>query len=194
MKLSITHQESFSRSELLLRLFFGVFYIVLPHNFILFFLGLWGGILSFIAFWIILFTGRYPQSMFEYQEQLLRWRLRLNARISNLADGYPAFGLTATDEQTSLEIPYPERVSRGLTLIRFFFGWLYVALPHFFILFFRVLWGGILNILAFWVVLFTGKFPASWHTFLVENIRWVYRVALYLGNMTDEYPPFNGRA
>jgi len=194
MKLSITHQERFSRSELLLRLFFGVFYIVLPHNFILFFLGLWGGILSFIAFWIILFTGRYPQSMFEYQEQLLRWRLRLNARISNLADGYPAFGLTATDEQTSLEIPYPERVSRGLTLIRFFFGWLYVALPHFFILFFRVLWGGILNILAFWVVLFTGKFPASWHTFLVENIRWVYRVALYLGNMTDEYPPFNGRA
>ena len=194
MKLSITHQERFSRSELVLRLFFGVFYIVLPHNFILFFLGLWGGILSFIAFWIILFTGRYPQSMFEYQEQLLRWRLRLNARISNLADGYPAFGLTATDEQTSLEIPYPERVSRGLTLIRFFFGWLYVALPHFFILFFRVLWGGILNILAFWVVLFTGKFPASWHTFLVENIRWVYRVALYLGNMTDEYPPFNGRA
>jgi len=194
MKLSITHQERFSRSELLLRLFFGVFYIVLPHNFILFFLGLWGGILSFIAFWIILFTGRYPQSMFEYQEQLLRWRLRLNARISNLADGYPAFGLTATDEHTSLEIPYPERVSRGLTLIRFFFGWLYVALPHFFILFFRVLWGGILNILAFWVVLFTGKFPASWHTFLVENIRWVYRVALYLGNMTDEYPPFNGRA
>ncbi|MDA7693842.1 DUF4389 domain-containing protein [Flavobacteriaceae bacterium] len=194
MKLSITHQESFSRSELLLRLFFGVFYIVLPHNFILFFLGLWGGILSFIAFWIILFTGRYPQSMFEYQEQLLRWRLRLKARISNLADGYPAFGLTATDEHTSLEIPYPERVSRGLTLIRFFFGWLYVALPHFFILFFRVLWGGILNILAFWVVLFTGKFPASWHTFLVENIRWVYRVALYLGNMTDEYPPFNGRA
>ena len=74
--------------------------------------------------------------MFEYQVQLLRWQLRLNARIYNLSDDSPAFGLTATDEHTSLEVPYPERTSRGLTLLRLFFGIFYVVLPHFFILFF----------------------------------------------------------
>lgn len=193
MKLSISHQEHYSRSELLLRSIFGMIYIVLPHTFILFFLGIWGSILSVIAFWVILFTGRYPESMFEYQVQLLRWQSRLNARIYNLSDDYPAFGLTATDEHTSLEVTYPERTSRGLTLLRLFFGIFYVVLPHFFILFFRNLWWVILSFLAFWVVLFTGKFPVNWHTFLVENLRWQYRVSLYMNNMTDEYPPFHGR-
>lgn len=136
MKLSISHQEHYSRCELLLRSIFGLIYIVLPHTFILFFLGIWGSILSVIAFWVILFTGRYPESMFEYQVQLLRWQLRLNARIYNLSDDSPAFGLTATDKHTSLEVPYPERTSRGLTLLRLFFGIFYVVLPHFFILFF----------------------------------------------------------
>ena len=72
MKLSISHQEHYSRCELLLRSIFGLIYIVLSHTFILFFLGIWGSILSVIAFWVILFTGRYPESMFEYQVQLLR--------------------------------------------------------------------------------------------------------------------------
>ena len=58
------------------------------------FLGKWGSILSAIAFWVILFTGRYPKSMFEYQVQLLRWQLRLNARKYNLSDDYPPFLLT----------------------------------------------------------------------------------------------------
>ena len=94
MKLSISHQEHYSGSELLLRSIFGLIYIVLPHTLILFFLGIWGSILSAIAFWVILFTGRYPESMFEYQVQLLRWQLRLNARKYNLSDDYPPFLLT----------------------------------------------------------------------------------------------------
>ena len=73
MKLSIFYQERYSRSELLLRGFFGFIYINVPHFFILFFLSIWGSILSFISFWIILFSWKYPESMFEYQEQLLRW-------------------------------------------------------------------------------------------------------------------------
>ena len=136
MKLSIVHQESYSRLELILRTLFGWIYIILPHFFVLFFIGLWGSILRFIAFWIVLFTGRYPESMFEYQTQLLRWQIRVNARISNLVDDYPSFGLTATDDNVSLEVPYPERVSRGLLLLRIFFGVIYVIIPHFFILFF----------------------------------------------------------
>ena len=72
MKLTVVHQESYSRTEVILRTLFGAFYIVLPHAFILFFLSIWGGILAFVAFWVVLFSGRYPESMFEYQVQLMR--------------------------------------------------------------------------------------------------------------------------
>lgn len=194
MKLTINHQESYSRGELLLRAFFGWIYIMLPHMFILMFLQIWGAIVTFISFWVILFTGRYPQSFFEFMVGMLRWGLRVNARMYNLADGYPGFGLNVVDDHVSLEVEYPESLSRGLQIVKFMFGWLYVALPHIFILYFRIIWGNvILGFLAFWVVLFTGKYPASWHAFNVGTLRWLTRVNLYLSFMTDDYPPFSGK-
>lgn len=193
MKLNITHQETYSRGELLLRSFLGAFYIFLPHLFLLMFFQLWGAILHFISFWVILFTGRYPESFYEFQVGLLRWNIRLNARMYNLTDGYPSFGVNGTDDMTSLEIEYPESISRGKTLLKAFFGIFYVILPHGFFLYFRMIWGMILNFFGFWSVLFTGKYPEKWHRFQVENIRWSTRVNMYLLYMTDEYPPFSGR-
>lgn len=193
MKLTISHQETYSRSELLLRSFFGIFYIMLPHMFILMFIQMWASILQFISFWIILFTGRYPESFFEFQVGMLRWNIRLNARLYNLVDGYPAFGINATDDETSLEVEYPEQLSRGTALLKFFFGIFYVLIPHGFILYFRLIWGLILNFLGFWAVLFTGEYPKNWHRFQVETLRWTTRVNLYMMFMTDEYPPFTGK-
>lgn len=192
MTLSIKHQESYSRGELLLRSFFGFIYILLPHLFLLAFVSIWGAILQFIAWWAILFTGRYPQSFFEFQVGLIRWNLRVNARIMNLSDGYPSFGISGTDDATTFEMPYPEQLSRGLLLLKSFFGAIYVLLPHGFVLLFRTLWGMILTFVAWWIVLFTGKFPASFHSFLVGTMRWSTRVNLYMGFMSDEYPPFSG--
>lgn len=192
MKLSIQHQESYSRGELLLRTFFGWIYILIPHYFLLIFIGLWGAILQFAAFWVILFTGRYPQSMFEFQVGLLKWSVRLSARLLNVSDGYPAFGIKSTDEYTDLDIPYPEKVSRGLVLLRLFFGIFYVYLPHVFILYFRAIFVGILIFLAWWVVLFTGKYPDYMFDWVTGQIRWQLRVSLYMMYMTDTYPPFTG--
>lgn len=192
MKLTIQHQESYSRGELLLRTFFGWLYILLPHAFVLLFLGLWGAILQFVAFWVILFTGRYPQSMFEYQVGLLKWNLRLSARLYNLSDGYPAFGIKSTDDNTDLVIPYPEKVSRGLMLLRLFLGIFYVYLPHLFILYFRAIFVGILIFLAWWVVLFTAKYPDFMFDWVTGQLRWQMRVTLYMQYMTDTYPPFTG--
>lgn len=194
MKLTINHQERYSRGELLLRTLFGWLYIALPHAFILMFLSLWGAILQFVAFWVILFTGRYPQSMFEFQLGLMKWNVRLSARLFNISDGYPAFGIKASDEYTALEVPYPEKVSRGLTLLRLFFGIFYVFIPHYFILYFRALFVMILAFLAWWVVLFTAKYPKGMHEWVVGQIRWQMRVSQYMMYMTDEYPPFTGDA
>lgn len=193
MKLTVKHQELYSRGELLLRSFFGIFYIFLPHLFLLMIFGIWSGIIRFIAWWAILFTGRHPESFFEYQVKMLRWGLRVNARLLNLTDGYPAFGIDGSDDETSLEIPYPEKLSVGTHLLKSFFGAFYVILPHAFILYFRWIWGMILSFLGFWSVLFTGDYPENWHRFQVENLRWAMRVNLYMGFMTDVYPPFSGK-
>lgn len=193
MKLTIKHQEAYSRGELILRSLFGWIYILLPHAFLLFFVQIWGLIVTFLSFWIILFTGRYPQSFFEFMVGMLRWNLRVNARLYNLSDGYPAFGVKSSDDYTSLEVEYPESLSRIMQIVKLLFGFIYVMLPHFFILYFRMLWGFILMFLAFWVVLFTGEYPASWHAFNVGTLRWSTRVSLYLFYMSDDYPPFSGK-
>ena len=192
MKLTIKHQESYSRLELLLRTLFGWLYMALPHFFILMFLGIWSAILTFVAFWVILFTGRYPESMYEFQVGYTRWGLRLRARLMNLSDGYPGFGIHVQDENVTFEMPYPEKLSRGLLLLRLFFGWIYVGIPHGFMLFFRAIATWVIMFLAWWVVLFTGKYPQSFHEFVVGLVRWGARVNLYLMFMTDDYPPFTG--
>lgn len=192
MKLTIEHQERYSRGELLLRTFFGLFYIMIPHGFILMFVGLWGAILQFVAFWVILFTGRYPQSMFEFQLGLMKWNVRLTARMYNVADGYPAFGIKSSDDHTDVTVPYPEKVSRLLTLVRLLFGIFYVYIPHFFILYFRAIFVGLLMFLAWWIVLFTAAYPQNFHNWVVGQVRWIMRVNLYMMYMTDTYPPFTG--
>ncbi|MGY6562669.1 MAG: DUF4389 domain-containing protein [Luteibaculaceae bacterium] len=191
MEFSVTYQERYSRPELLLRSIFGFFYIVLPHTFVLFFMSLWSAILGFVAWWAILFTGRYPESFYEYQVKLMYWQERLNARLFNITDGYPSFGLNAQDQNIQLTIPYPEMLSRGTLLLRTFFGFFYVLIPHGICLFFLVLARSFMVFLAFWVVLFTGNYPKSFFDFIVGVSRWQIRVNLYMANMTDTYPPFS---
>jgi hypothetical protein len=110
----------------------------------------------------------------------------------NLSDGYPAFGVKASDEHTDLAVPYPEKVSRGLTLVRLFFGLFYVGIPHGFILMFRGFYVGLLLFVAWWAILFTARYPNYMFDWVTGNIRWQMRVNLYMGFMTDSYPPFTG--
>jgi hypothetical protein len=190
----IVCQEQYSRGELLLRSFLGIFYIYLPHAFILMFVQLWAGILLFLTFWVILFTGRYPESWFEFQVKAMRWSWRVNARYFNLCDGYPAFGLDAEDDYTTFEVSYPEHVSRGLVLVRFLFGVFYVLLPHGLILGIRTYVSLFLAFVAFWAVLITARYPDFVHEFNTGTLRWAARVNLYMSYMTDRYPPFSGKA
>jgi hypothetical protein len=192
MKVIIKHQDHFSRGQLLLRTFFGWLYIGLPHYFLLFFMSLWGSVLYLVSFLIILFTGSYPKSMFDYQVGLLKWSNRVTARFLNLSDDYPSFGINGLDEYTDMEIEYPETVSRGHTLLRFFLGALYAGLPHGFILLFRLIGVWFIQVIAFWIVLFTGEYPKGMHNFNAGYIRWSTRLSAYLYFMTENYPPFTG--
>jgi hypothetical protein len=193
MALTIQRQEQYSRGALLLRTFFGWLYISIPHLFLLLFVGIWGAVLSFISWWVVLFTGRYPKSLFEFQVGLISWSTRVAASVGNLTDEYPSFGISGTSAAVRVEIDYPEKLGRGTLILRTLLGWLYFTIPHGFCLFFRLIWSGVLSFLAWWAVLFTGNFPESFHSFLTGTHRWLVRFSAYAGFLTDTYPPFTGK-
>ncbi|MCK4797686.1 MAG: DUF4389 domain-containing protein [Spirochaetes bacterium] len=193
MNLKIEHQDSYSRGELLLRSFFGAIYIGIPHMFVMMFVGIWANILSFLCFFSVLFAGKWPKSWFEFLVKFMNWGARYTATVYNLVDGYPAIGVNGTSDKVSLDVPHPDSVSRGLVILRILFGALYVGIPHAFCLYFRAIASMFLMMLAWWAVLFTGKYPEKWHAFNVGTLRWYYRIMLYIGFYTDEYPPFSGK-
>ncbi len=193
MKLTITHQEKYSRGQLILRTLFGWIYIAIPHGFLLGVVGIWSAILSFVTFWVVLFTGKFPENIFKLQIAYQNWSLRVMASLSNLVDGYPAFLPKGTSDTVKLEVPRPEKVRQGLVIVRLLFGAIYVGIPHGICLFGRLIATAVVQFVAWWAVLFTGKYPARMHAFSVGTQRWVQRISLYLGYFTDEYPKFSGK-
>ncbi|MCK4593214.1 DUF4389 domain-containing protein [bacterium] len=87
----------------------------------------------------------------------------------------------------------PEKISRGLLLLRLFFGVFYVGIPHGIALMFRGFAASCVLFVAFWAVLFTGQWPERMYSFVSGTYRWCMRVTAYLAFLTDEYPPFSGK-
>ena len=187
----VQYQQEYSRSELLLRTFFGLLYIVIPHTIMLLLLFIALLFMTFATFFIILFTGVTPKWYYEYVIKLQRWGLRVGARLSNLCDGYPAFGMNGQDDKTVYDLPFWQ-ISRGQLLLRAFLG-AFLALPHVFVLYFRGIATCVLMFLAFFAVLFTGKYPENWHRFNVGTMRWGGRLNLYMAWLYKDYPPFAGK-
>jgi hypothetical protein len=187
----VQYQQEYSRGELLLRTFFGWLYIGIPHLIILLFLAIALWFMTIASFFIILFTGVTPKWYYEWVVNLQRWGLRVGARLSNLSDGYPAFGMNGQDDKTVFDLPFWQ-ISRGQLLLRAFLGFLLVF-PHIFILYFRSIATCVLMFLAFFAVLFTGKYPENWHRFNVGTMRWGARVNMYMAWLYKDYPPFAGK-
>ena len=195
--LNVQRPETLSRLHLLLKTFFGFIYVGIPHGIILYLLGMAAWALSLVAFVAILFTGRYPRILFDLVVADSRWTLRVAAYAGPLlgnfmVDKYPAFSLEETpDDQAFLHVEYPERLSRPHALLKFFLGWLYVAIPHGIIL---TVYGIVLLIAQFFtwfIILITGRYPAPVFSLAEGYLRWAARVNLYLSFVRDEYPKFS---
>ena len=179
--------------------------LVIPHYVVLCFLWLAFAVLSVVAFFAILFTGRYPRGIFDFNVGVLRWswRVAFYAFAANGTDRYPPFSLGETEYPATLEVEFPARLSRGLVLVK---SWL-LAIPHYLVL--ALFLGGgawaveqsegavfsaglisILTCIAVVVLLFTGRYPRGIFDLVLGMNRWVLRVAGYVGLMTDSYPPF----
>jgi len=192
---NVEYQEKYSATEAFLRALFGPFYIGLPHIFALMFISIWVSLCMFYAWFVVLFTGKYPKDVFDLVVGYYRWSARLNNSLMGLSDGYPAFSLKHVEsDKFVFEVEYTEERSRLQLLLLTFFGAFYVLIPHYFVLAFFSIWVSILSWVAFWSVVFTSKFPKDWHTTIVNFYRWYYRVDLYyLLISSKNYPPFSGK-
>ncbi len=97
------------------------------------------------------------------------------------------------DFPAKLAVDYPERLSRGILLLRTFLGWIYVGIPHGVCLALYAIAASVVMFIAWWVVLFTGKYPKGMFDFVLGYFRWGVRVGAYMSFLTDKYPPFSGK-
>jgi hypothetical protein len=183
--------------------------LVIPHFVVLFFLWIAFVVLTVVALFAILFTGRYPRGIFDFNVGVLRWSWRVGFYSHSAlgTDRYPPFTLAdVLDYPARLDVAYPQSLSRGLVLVK----WWLLALPHYVVVavFAGGAWAGwnaanddsgwtsgggligLLVLIAGVVLLFTRRYPKGIFDFVLGMNRWVYRVAVYAALMTDAYPPF----
>jgi hypothetical protein len=180
--------------------------LVIPHLIVLAFLWIAVVLLTVVAGFAILFTGRYPRPIFDFNVGVMRWTWRVSFYgFSALAtDQYPPFTLRSVPAYPAdFTVDYPEHLSRGLVLVK----WWLLALPHYLVVAvfaggwgyeargaWRVAGGGgliaLLVVMAAIVLTVRGRYPESIFDFVMGMNRWCYRVLAYAALMRDEYPPF----
>lgn len=181
--------------------------LAIPHYLILALLWFALAITTIAAGVTILFTGRYPRSWFAFSVGVLRWNWRVGfyAYSALGTDRYPPFTLARADYPAELEVGYPDRLSRGLVLVK----WWLLAIPHLIIVGLltgsggavgigsvrdNTGWGvsllGLLVLIAAVILLFTGRYRRELFALVIGLNRWVYRVSTYVLLLRDEYPPF----
>jgi hypothetical protein len=184
--------------------------LVIPHYVVLLFLWIGFVISSIVAFFAILFTGRYPRGIFDYNVGVMRWSWRVTYYAYGAlgTDHYPPFTLREVEDYPAhLSVDYPDHLSRGLVLVK----WWLLAIPHYIIVGFFVGGGawaanrsdnwqwnvggsgglvGVLVIIAAVILAFTGSYPRPLYDLILGMNRWALRVAGYAALMTDVYPPF----
>ncbi|HEV7204180.1 MAG TPA: DUF4389 domain-containing protein [Jatrophihabitans sp.] len=180
--------------------------LAIPHFVILLFLWIAVFVLTIVAGFAILFTGRYPRGIFDFNVGVMRWSWRVSFYAIDAfgTDRYPPFSLKPDPTYPAdFTVDYPEHLSRGLVLVK----WWLLALPHYLIV--AVFTGGmgvgwandsweaggfgliaLLVLVAAVTLLFTGSYPRPLFDFAMGLNRWTYRVMAYTALMTDEYPPF----
>ena len=144
------------------------------------------GVLFFPPLVMIVFRQKYPRWWYDWNLELMRFENRVGVYVGLMDDQYPS-----TDERqsVSLDFPYPDAkqgLNRWLPLIKWF-----LVIPHYIVLVFLGLAAIVCVIIAWFAILFTGRYPRGLFDFVVGVLRWANRVTAYAFVLiTDQYPPF----
>jgi hypothetical protein len=145
-----------------------------------------GGLLFFGPLLMIVFREKYPRWWFDWNLELMRFSNRVGAYLALLSDRYPA---TDEHQYVHLEFGYPDAkqdLNRWLPLVKWF-----LAIPHYIVLAFLWLAALVVVVIAWFAILFTGRYPRGMFDFVVGVGRWTNRVIAYAFTLvTDRYPPF----
>jgi hypothetical protein len=145
-----------------------------------------GGLLVLAPLLMIVFRRKYPRWWFDFNLQLVRFSVRVGAFLALMDDRYPS---TEDEQSVHLDYPYPDaatQLNRWLPLVKWF-----LAIPHYIVLFFLDIGAFVAVVIAWFAILFTGRYPQGLFTYVEGVIRWHTRVLGYaLVLVTDAYPPF----
>lgn len=158
--------------------------LVIPHLVVLYFLYIAQLAVTFIAWWAILFMGRYPRGLWDFSMMVTRWSINVNAYYLLQRDEYPPFG--EGRYPVTFEMAYPARQSRLLIFVK----WLLIT-PHLVVFWFLAIAYAVVLIIAWFAILLLGRFPRGLFGFAVGVQRWGARIQVYLNLLTDRYPPFS---
>lgn len=177
--------------------------LAIPHYIVLCVLWLAFLVVTLAAGVAILFTGRYPASLFQFSVGVLRWNWRVSFYAYGVlgTDRYPPFTLARSNYPAEFDVAYPQHLSHWQVLVK---SWLF-ALPQLLIVGALTggVWGaspddsragisllGLLVLIAAVILLFTGVYRVGLFNLLMGINRWVYRTVVYAALMRDDYPPF----
>ena len=161
--------------------------LALPHYIVLLFLLIGVFFAKIVAFFAVLFTGRYPEGVFDFVTGVLRWGWRVTAYVSLLTDRYPPFSLDSEgDYPAQLEIDYP---SAGVDRWRPLVHWLLV-IPYAFLAGILVSVAGFVAFIGVFVILFTEELPEGMFSLILIPYRWQQRATAYGMFLVTRYPPF----
>ncbi len=135
---------------------------------------------------MILFRKKYPKWWFNWNLELAKFGLRVESYLLLLRDEYPS---TDEEQAVHVELAYPDaqKLGRGMPLVKWF-----LAIPHYIVLFFLGIAVIVCWIIAWFAILFTGRYPRGLFDFIVGVLRWSLRVQSYaIILITDKYPPFS---
>jgi hypothetical protein len=165
--------------------------LAVPQVLVLYVLFLVQGVVTFIAWFAILFTGKMPDGLFNFTAMTMRYQWRVSSFLLFMREGYPPFdfsteGADPGTDPAQLSVQPAPRLSRGLIFVK----WLLV-IPHYFVLLFLGLAAYAVVFIGFFAVLITGSWPLGMRSYLVGVMRWAARVNAYHLLLTDAYPPFS---
>ena len=184
LSFDIAYPTKLSRLATLFRLV-----LAIPQLLIIYALGTVVGIITFIVWFAILFTRRYPKGLFELVVSFNRWSANVYAYMALLRDEYPPFSTDPGRYAVTYDVDYPEKLSRWLIFIKW-----YLVLLHQIVLYFLGFVAILADIIAYFAILITGRFPRALFNYIVGVMRWNLRVSAYSSLMRDEFPPYSMRA